>query len=92
MKYKHTNVSHSKSKNIKKRLYAAISLLLVAILLVTATTFAWMSLSTAPQITGASTMIGANGNLEIALATTEHLAALKAQAQFGADQRRPPAR
>jgi hypothetical protein len=34
------------------------------------TTYAWFTLSTAPEVTGITTQVGANGNLEIALLTT----------------------
>jgi hypothetical protein len=33
-------------------------------------TYAWFTLSTAPEVTGITTQVGANGNLEIALLTT----------------------
>jgi uncharacterized protein (DUF427 family) len=35
------------------------------------TTYAWFTLSTAPEVTGITTQVGANGNLEIALLTTD---------------------
>lgn len=53
--------------SVGKRLYAAVCLMLVASLLLTTTSFAWLSLSQAPEVTGISSNIGANGNLEIAL-------------------------
>lgn len=56
-------------KSVVKRLYAAVCLVLVAALLVSATSYAWLVLSQAPEVTGVSTTLGANGNLEIALNT-----------------------
>ena len=54
-------------KSVGKRLYAVVCLMLVASLLLTTTSFAWLTLSQAPEVTGMSSNIGANGNLEIAL-------------------------
>ena len=56
-------------KSVVKKLYAAVCMVLVAALLVSATSYAWLVLSQAPEVTGASTTLGANGNLEIALNT-----------------------
>lgn len=54
-------------KSVGKRLYAALCLMLVASLLLTTTSFAWLTLSLAPEVPSVTTTIGANGNLEIAL-------------------------
>ena len=54
--------------NIKKKLTAAIMMLLVSCIMVVTSTYAWFTLSTAPEISGIQTTIGGNGNLEIALA------------------------
>lgn len=54
----------------KKKLMAATSMLLVACIMLISATYAWFTLSTAPEITGITTAVGANGNLEIALADT----------------------
>ncbi len=51
---------------IRKMIYAIVSLLLCLVLLVSVS-FAWLSMSTAPEIMGIDTQIGANGSLEIAL-------------------------
>lgn len=55
---------------VKKKLMGAICMLLVASIMVVSSTYAWFTLSTAPEITGISTSVGANGNLEMALLTT----------------------
>lgn len=52
---------------IRNRLMAAVSMLLVASIMMVSSTYAWFTLSTAPEITGITTNVGANGNLEIAL-------------------------
>lgn len=52
---------------VKKKLMGAICMLLVASIMVVSSTYAWFTLSTAPEITGISTSVGANGNLEMAL-------------------------
>ena len=53
--------------SIKSKLMAAVAMLLVASFMVVSSTYAWFTLSTAPEITGVKTSVGANGNLEIAL-------------------------
>lgn len=52
---------------VRKKLMGAVAMLLVASIMVVSSTYAWFTLSTAPEITGISTSVGANGNLEIAL-------------------------
>lgn len=52
---------------VVRRLYAEICMVLVATLLITNVSYAWMTLSAAPEVTKVKTTIGANGNLEIAL-------------------------
>lgn len=52
---------------IKKKFTAALSMLLVAVIMMVGSTYAWFTLSTAPEVKGITTSIGANGNLEIAL-------------------------
>lgn len=52
---------------IRSKLTAAIAMLLISSLLVVGSTYAWFTLSTAPEVTGITTSVGANGNLEIAL-------------------------
>ena len=60
--------SHAKRKrDIKTKLMAAICMLLVSSIMMVSTTYAWFTLSTAPEVTGINTSVGANGNLEMAL-------------------------
>ena len=59
--------------SIRSKLIAAVAMLLVASFMVVSSTYAWFTLSTAPEVTGITTQIGANGNLEIALNTTNKL-------------------
>ena len=56
-------------ESIKKKLTAATCMLLVASTMMVSSTYAWFTLSTAPEVTGISTTVGANGSLEIALAS-----------------------
>lgn len=56
---------------VKKKLMGAICMLLVASIMMVSSTYAWFTLSTAPEITGISTSVGANGNLEMALLPTD---------------------
>lgn len=56
---------------LKKKLMAAFSMLMVATIMMSTTTLAWFVLSTAPEVTGIETQVGANGSLEIVLLNTE---------------------
>lgn len=58
-------------QNLKKKLMSALAMLLVATTLMTTTSYAWFVLSTAPEVTGITTNVGANGSLEIALLNAE---------------------
>ena len=60
-----------KPQNLKRKLMSALAMLLVATTLMTTTSYAWFVLSTAPEVTGIETQVGANGSLEIALLNTE---------------------
>lgn len=52
---------------IRKKLTAALCMLLIGATMMISSTYAWFTLSTAPEVTGITTNVGANGNLEIAL-------------------------
>ena len=56
---------------MKKKLFSAAAMLLVASIMLVSTSYAWLVLSAAPEITGISTQVGANGALEIVLLNTE---------------------
>ncbi len=56
-------------KSLRKKLFAAVAMLLVACVMTVSSTYAWFTLSTAPEVKGITTTVGANGNLEIALGT-----------------------
>ncbi len=55
---------------LRNKLMAAISMLLVSSIMLVSSTYAWFTLSTAPEVKGISTSVGANGNLEMALLTS----------------------
>lgn len=57
--------------SIRGKLISAVAMLLVALIMVVSSTYAWFTLSTAPEVTGISTAIGANGALEMALRFSE---------------------
>ena len=61
---------------IKGKLISAVAMLLVAIIMVVSSTYAWFTLSTAPEVTGISTAVGANGALEMLLLTKDENGAL----------------
>lgn len=65
------NKSMQLKRSIQKKLMAATSMLMVAVIMMVSSTYAWFTLSTAPEVTGITTAVGANGNLEIALANAE---------------------
>lgn len=67
-----------RERDIKKKLSAAVIMLLLSCIMVVTSTYAWFTLSTAPEVTGISTTIGGNGNLEIALAGYDDDGKLKA--------------
>ena len=52
---------------VKKKLMGAVCMLLVASIMMISATYAWFTLSTAPEVTGITTSVGANGSLEMAL-------------------------
>lgn len=56
-----------RQKSIKSKLMAAVCMLLVSCIMMVSSTYAWFTLSTAPEVTGITTSVGANGNLEMAL-------------------------
>ena len=55
----------------KRRLMAAGAMLLVSAIMLATVSYAWLVLSTSPEVTGITTNIGANGSLEIALLNTQ---------------------
>ena len=61
------NKTQKRQQNLRNKLFAAIAMLLVSSIMMVSTTYAWFTLSTAPEVQGITTTVGANGNLEIAL-------------------------
>lgn len=57
--------------NWKRKFASSLCMLLIASILMVATSYAWLVMSVAPEVTGIATNVGANGALEIALLTTE---------------------
>ena len=55
---------------VKAKLISAVCMLLVAATMVVSSTYAWFTLSTAPEVSGITTAVGANGALEIRLNAT----------------------
>lgn len=55
----------------RKKMTAALSLFLVCVLLMLYTSYAWLVVSTAPEVSSIETNVGANGSLEIALLNDE---------------------
>ena len=57
-------------RDIKSKLIAAICMLMVSVIMLASSSYAWFTLSTSPEVKGIQTSVGANGNLEIALLST----------------------
>ncbi|MCD8363849.1 MAG: hypothetical protein LUC98_12990, partial [Lachnospiraceae bacterium] len=56
---------------MRSRVMAVLWLLIMSAVLMTGATFAWVTLSTAPEVTGVTTTVTANGALEIALSDAD---------------------
>lgn len=55
---------------MRRKLYSALAMLLISSIMMVSASYAWLVLSTAPEVTGIATQVGANGSLEIALLDT----------------------
>ena len=55
---------------IRNKMMAAVSMLLVSSIMMVSSTYAWFTLSTAPEVKNISTTVAGNGSLEIALMPT----------------------
>lgn len=60
-------------RSLKDRIFAITAMLLVSAIVLGTTSYAWIVMSTRPEAGKISTTVGANGSLEIALATPEHM-------------------
>lgn len=58
---------------IRSKLMAAASMLMVGVIMMVSSTYAWFTLSTAPEVKNISTTVAGNGSLEIALMPTDGL-------------------
>ena len=54
---------------LRERVVAVALLLVMSAAMMTSASFAWLTISRRPEVTGVNTTVAANGNLEIALAT-----------------------
>ena len=59
---------------LRERVAAVALLLVMSITMMTSATFAWLTISRAPEVSGVNTTVAANGNLEIALANSNDIA------------------
>lgn len=62
-----------KLPDIRERLIAVLILLALSVTMMVSTTFAWIALSTNPEVKGMALAISGNGNLEIALRSTNNV-------------------
>lgn len=67
---------------ICRKLRSAIAMLVISSILLASSTYAWVLLSTAPEVSNVDVVLGGNQALEIALATKEHLTELKANEMY----------
>ena len=58
---------------MKEKVLAACMMLFIALLTAVSATYAWVTLSRAPQVSGVTTTLSGNGNLEIALSDDDGL-------------------
>lgn len=66
---------------IRNKMMAAVSMLLVSSIMMVSSTYAWFTLSTAPEVKNISTTVAGNGSLEIALMPTSgNLTEIRAEA------------
>ena len=70
--------------DLKKRFHVTLVVLLLLVILLFSASYAWLSLSLAPEITDIDTNVGANGSLEIALLSdTTYMDPLLIQTKVG---------
>ena len=74
---------NSEYKSIQKKLVAAVAMVLVACIMVVSSSYAWFTLSTAPEVKGIQTSVGSNGNLEMALRIVKDLEAIGSMSAGG---------
>lgn len=67
---------------LRKRMHGAIAMLIMAALVLAQSSYAWLTLANAPEAADIQTVVGANGSLEIALATAQHLSELHRNDMF----------
>jgi len=70
------NKNRSIVSTVRSKLVAAVAMLLVGVFMVISSSYAWFTLSTAPEVSGIHTSVGANGNLEMALVPADGLASI----------------
>ena len=70
------NKNRSIVSTVRSKLVAAVAMLLVGVFMVISSSYAWFTLSTAPEVSGIHTSVGANGNLEMALVPSAGMATI----------------
>ena len=71
---KRINAMKKRLPGIKARVAATALSLLLAVAMLTSVSFAWVTMSRAPELGGVHTVVSANGNLEVALSDFDGLA------------------
>lgn len=73
---KHNRLRGMSPAALRAKLMSTVAMLLVASTLLVTSSYAWFVLSTAPEVSGINTQVGANGALEIALLDSQSWADL----------------
>lgn len=73
--------------SLRHKLTAALCMLLVSAIMMVSSTYAWFTLSTAPEVTNISTTVSGNGSLEIALMPNDGLVGSIAKGTSGTDKK-----
>lgn len=68
---KNREVKRERPKNWKRKFASALCMLLISSILMATSSYAWLIMSIAPEVTGMTANVGANGALEIALLNKE---------------------
>ena len=60
---KKTTMPQGSGASMRRKLYSALSMLLVSGIMMVTSSYAWFVMSTAPEVKGIQTQVGANGAL-----------------------------
>ena len=67
MDHEYIRKLRASQKYVGEKLYIILVFMLIATLLMSGATYAWLAISQAPEVGGVKTNVGSNGSLEMAL-------------------------